>query len=83
MKKLDTTLIYILSSLSLVCSSCLGLGILVALPSFLIANNKFKEAYEFPEEYDAEDIQAMKTAKTSAIVALFINGLWFSYVLIV
>ena len=79
MKRINTTLIYVLSSLSLVCCCFFGLGILVALPSFLIANKKLKEAEEFPEEYEAEDIKAMKTAKTFALVALSINGLYFIY----
>lgn len=79
MKKLSTTLIYVLSSLSLLCCCFFGLGVLVALPSFLIANKKLKEAEQFPEEYDVEDIKAMKTAKTFAMVALIINGLWFIY----
>lgn len=79
MKKLSTTLIYILSSVSLLCCCFAGLGILLALPSFLIANKKLKEAYEFPEEYDIDDVKAMKTAKTFALVALSINGLYFVY----
>jgi len=79
MKKLSTTLIYVLSSLSLLCCCFAGLGVLVALPSFLIANKKLKEAEQFPEEYDFEDVKAMKTAKTFALVALIINGLYFVY----
>lgn len=79
MKKLNTTLIYVLSSISLVCCCFAGLGILLALPSFLIANKKLKEATLNPEEYDAEEIKAMSTAKTFAMVALIINGLTFVY----
>ena len=79
MKKLNTTLIYVLSSISLICCCFLGLGILLALPSFLIANKKLKEAEISPEEFEAEDIKAMKTAKTFALVALCINGAWFLY----
>lgn len=79
MKKLNTTLIYVLSSVSLLCCCFLGLGVLIALPSFLIANKKLKEAEEFPEEYEADDVKAMKTAKTFALVALSINGLYFIY----
>ncbi|TXD51300.1 MULTISPECIES: CCC motif membrane protein [unclassified Polaribacter] len=79
MKKLNTTLIYVLSSLSLLCCCFFGLGVLVALPSFLIANKKLKEAAQFPEEYDFDEVKAMKTAKTFALVALSINGLYFVY----
>ncbi|MFT6065159.1 MAG: ABC-type sulfate transport system permease component [Polaribacter sp.] len=79
MKKLNTTLIYVLSSISLLCCCFAGLGILLALPSFLIANKKLKDAVLNPEEYDADEIKAMKTAKTFAMVALIINGLTFVY----
>lgn len=79
MKKLNTTLIYVLSSVSLLCCCFAGLGILLALPSFLIANKKLKEAEQYPEEYEAEDVKAMNTAKTFAMVALGINGLYFVY----
>lgn len=79
MKRLNTTLIYVLSSVSLLCCCFFGLGVLLALPSFLIANRKVKETELYPEEYDAEDIKAMKTAKTFAMVALIINGLYFVY----
>lgn len=79
MKKLNTTLIYVLSSLSLLCCCFFGLGILVALPSFLIANKKLKEAEQYPEEFEADDVKAMQTAKTFAMVTLIVNGAWFIY----
>lgn len=79
MKKLNTTLIYVLSSISLLCCCFAGLGILLALPSFLIANKKLKNVVLNPEEYDADEIKGMKTAKTFAMVALIINGLTFVY----
>ena len=79
MKKLNTTLIYVLSSLSLLCCCFFGLGILLALPSFIIANNKYKQALLTPEDYDADDLTAMNNAKTFALVALVINGLYFAY----
>ena len=59
MKKLNTTLIYVLSSLSLLCCCFFGLGILLALPSFLIANKKFKEVEEFADEYEMEDLKTI------------------------
>lgn len=79
MKKLNTTLIYVLSSLSLLCCCFAGLGILLALPSFIIANNKYKQALLTPEDYDVDDLTAMNNAKTFALVALVINGLYFAY----
>lgn len=79
MKRINTTLIYVLSSLSLVCCCFFGLGILLALPSFLIANKKLKEVEMNPQDYEADDIKAIKTAKTFAMVTLIINGAWFLY----
>lgn len=79
MKKLNTTLIYVLSSISIVCCCFAGLGILLALPSFLIANKKMKEAELNPQDYEPEDIKQMGNAKTFALVALVINGLYFAY----
>lgn len=79
MKKLNTTLIYVLSSISLLCCCFAGLGILLALPSFIIANKKLNEAEEFPEDYEPGAIKAMGTARTFALVALVINGLYFGY----
>ena len=38
-----------------------------------------KEAEMYPEEYDPEDVQQMSNAKTFALVALVINGLYFAY----
>ena len=79
MKRVSTTLIYVLSSISILCCCLFGLGILLALPSFIIANNKLKEIESNPENYDSEDIIAMKNARTFALVTLVINGLWFLY----
>lgn len=77
MKKLNTTAIYVLSVISFLCCCFFGLGILLALPAFLMANKKLKEVELNPEDYEADDIQAMKTAKTVALVALSINSVFF------
>jgi hypothetical protein len=79
MKKLNTTLIYVLSTISLFCCCFAGLGILLALPAFLIANKKLKDVALNPDEYDVDEIKAMNTAKTFALVTLVINGLNFAY----
>lgn len=79
MKKLNTTLIYVLASISLLCCCFAGLGILLALPAFLMANSKLKEAEANPDEYEAEEIKGMKTAKTFALVALGLNGAHLLY----
>ena len=68
-----------LSSISLFCCCFEGLGIVLALPAFLIANKKLKDVALNPDEYDVDEIKAMNTAKTFALVTLVINGLYFTY----
>lgn len=77
-KNLNTAIIYILSIFSFLCCCFFGLGTFLALPAFLIANNKVKDATLNPDDYEG-DFNAMKTAKTVALVALAINGLYLIY----
>jgi hypothetical protein len=79
MKRLDTTLIYVLSSFSILCCCFGGLGILLALPSYLVANSRLKNAQLDSENYSSESLTAMNNAKTFALVTLIINGLYFAY----
>lgn len=79
MKNTSTTLIYVLASLSIICCCFFGLGILLALPAFLIANNKTKVLEANPEDYSPEELKAINNAKTFALVMLIINGLFFIY----
>ncbi|WP_445747433.1 CCC motif membrane protein [Polaribacter sp.] len=79
MKRLNTTLIYVLSSISILCCCFGGLGILLALPSYLIANSRLKNAQLDSENYSSESLSAMNSAKTFALVTLIINGLYFAY----
>jgi len=79
MKKLETTLIYVLSSISILCCCFGGLGILFALPSYLVANNRLKNAQLDSENYSSESLSAMNYAKTFALVTLVINGLFLAY----
>lgn len=72
-KRLDTTLVYILSVLGFLCCCLFGSGILFSGAAWLIAQNKLKEAYADPESF--ENIEAMKTAKIVAIVVTAINML--------
>jgi opacity protein-like surface antigen len=78
-QKLNTTAIYVLSIVSFLCCCLLGLGIVLALPAFLMANKKLKAAELNPEDYEADDIKAMKTAKTVALVAVSVNGAFLLY----
>lgn len=79
MKPLNTTLIYVLASISILCCCFFGLGILLSLPAFLIANKKMKEVEMNPEDYDPDAVRQLNTAKTFALVTLIINGLYFIY----
>ncbi len=77
-KKLNPTTVYVLSIISFLCCCFLGIGTFLALPAYLIANKGIKGAELNPEEYEG-DINAMKTARTVALVALIINGLYLLY----
>jgi len=50
-KSLNTTLIYVLSILGLLCCCFAGLGFLLSGPAYLIANKKLKEAQLNPDGY--------------------------------
>lgn len=73
-QKLNTTAVYILSILSILCCCFGGIGIIPAGIAYYIANGKMSEANQNPEEY--ENISGMKTAKTVAMVALIINAVY-------
>ncbi len=70
-KELKPTIVYVLSSISILCCCFAGLGILLAGPAFLIANSKLKTADGTELGY-----KSMKSAKTFALVMLIINGLY-------
>ena len=78
MKNLNTTLIYVLSIIGLLCCCFGGLGILLSGPALFIANNKIKDAELNPDEYEG-DLKAMKTAKTVALIVTIINGVFLAY----
>ena len=77
-KSLNTTLIYILSILGLLCCCFGGLGFLLSGPAYLMANKKLKDAQLNPDNYEG-NINAMETAKTVALVVLIINVLYLLY----
>ncbi len=79
MKKLNTTLIYVLSSISILCCCFAGLGILLALPSYLIANNRLKEVAMYPNDFDLSEVKAMNNAKIFALITLIINAAYLIY----
>jgi hypothetical protein len=73
-KELKPTIVYVLASISIICCCFGGLGVLLATPAFIIANNRLKTA-----EGTEHDFQSMKSAKTFALVMLIINGLNLLY----
>ena len=73
-QKLNTTAVYILSVVSILCCCFGGIGIIPAGIAYYIANGKMKDASHNPDEY--ENISGMKTAKTVAMVALIINAVY-------
>lgn len=75
-KQFKPTTIYILSVISFLCCCVGGLGILLATPAFIMANNKLKEAEANPDQFNATTTKAIKTAKTVAMVALIINAVY-------
>lgn len=77
-KSLNTTLIYVLSILGLLCCCFAGLGFLLSGPAYLIANKKLKDAQLNPDEYEG-NANSMETAKTVALVILIINVLYLLY----
>jgi Trk-type K+ transport system membrane component len=74
-KKLNSTIVYILTILGFLCCCLGGIGFVFAGIAFYIAHTKLKEAYENPENY--ENIKGMQTAKIVALVVLIINLVYF------
>ncbi len=70
MQKLNTTAVYILSIVGILCC-CIGLGTIAAVIALIIAINQLKKYNENPELYS--NGKAMKSAKTVAIISLIIS----------
>ena len=77
-KSLNTTLVYILSILGLLCCCFWGLGVFLSGPAYLTANKKVKDAQLNPEDYEG-NINSMQTAKTFALIFLIINTLFLAW----
>lgn len=76
-QKLNTTLVYVLAIIGFPCCCCAGLGVIPAAIGYFIANGKIKEASENPELY--ENVQAMNSARTVALVAIIINIIYIAW----
>jgi len=82
-QKMNTTLVYILSVVGLLCCCIWGAGIIPSGIAYFMANKQEKAAMMNPENY--ENPNAMKTAKIIALVILIINVLmilWMVYQLV-
>ena len=70
MQKLNTTAVYILSIVGILCC-CIGLGTVAAIIALVIAINQLKKYNANPEMYS--NGKAMKNAKVVAIISLVIS----------
>ena len=80
-KKLNPTVVYVLSVLSFLCCCIWGFGFIFAGIAFFIAQDKLKAVQNEPDDYEPNSIRAMNTAKTVALVMLIINILYLCYAL--
>jgi len=80
-KKLNPTVVYVLSVLSLLCCCIWGIGFIFAGIAFFIAQDKLKAVKNEPDDYEPNSVKAMSTAKTVALVMLIINILYLCYAL--
>ncbi|OIQ22349.1 CCC motif membrane protein [Lacinutrix sp. MedPE-SW] len=77
-KKLNPTLVYVLSIIGLFCCCIGGSGVLLSAPAYFIAANQIKAAQLNPDAYEG-DTKAMQTAKTVALVIMIINVLYLAW----
>ena len=77
-KRLNPTLVYVLSIVGLLCCCFGGLGFILSGSGFLVANNSLKNAQLNPEDYEAgpKQYNQMKTAKTVALIITIINVIY-------
>ncbi len=75
--KMNTTVIYILSAVGLICCCVGGLGFIPAGIAFFLAHTKLNEYNTNPEQY--ENPKGMQTAKVIAIVVFIINIAYLAY----
>ena len=79
MQKLNTTLVYILSIVGIMCCWVYGLGTVAAIIAIVIASKELKKYNANPEQF--VNGPAMKTARTVSIVALFISFIGLALVI--
>lgn len=80
-KKLNPTVVYVLSVLSFLCCCFWGIGFIFSGIAYYIAQGKLKEVQNDPEGFEPNSVKSMNTAKTIALVVLVINILYLCYAL--
>lgn len=76
-QKLNTTVVYILSTFGLICCCVGGLGFIPSGIGYFLAHNKLTQYHANPEEF--ENPKGMQTAKIIAIVVLLINLAYLAF----
>lgn len=76
-QQLNPTLVYVLAIVGLFCCCIGGAGFIPAGIAFFIATSKLKEVQANPENFD--NVSAMNTAKTVAMVILIINVAYLAW----
>lgn len=79
MQKLNTTAVYILSVIGILCCCVYGLGTITAIIALIISSKELKKYNSNPEEYI--NGPAMKKARTFSIVALVISFIGLAFVI--
>jgi hypothetical protein len=79
MQKLNTTPVYILSVIGIICCCVYGLGTITAIIAIVLANKELKKYNADPEAYS--NGSAMKGARTFSIVSLFISFIGLAFVI--
>jgi hypothetical protein len=80
-QKLNPTIVYVLTILSLLCCCIWGVGFIFAGIAFYIAYTKLKDVEANPDNYDHSGVNRMNTAKIFALVMLIINLLYLLFCL--
>ncbi|WP_299526640.1 CCC motif membrane protein [Winogradskyella sp.] len=79
MQKLNTTPVYILSIMGILCCCVYGLGTVTAIIAIVIASKELKKYNANPEDYS--NGSAMKRARTFAIISLFISFIGLAFII--
>jgi len=78
-KKLNPTVVYVLSVLGFLCCCFGGIGFIFSGIAYFIAQDKMKAVQNEPDDYEPNSVKAMNTAKIVALVMLIINILYLCY----